>query len=297
MKKLKFLPILLLLFACDRSGETTLEVEKVPVTFKVSALKVNVSYMTKTVSTRASTDSTVLGNVINSLSYYIFDSNMKYVQHGTTSFTPGVDPIPESFGKIQLNLPAGTYKVIFVGRGDGSGSLLFDGYNPALTYESRFLCDDRESFYYTSDIVVSTTSANFPINLTRTSGLVGINISDNIPADVSKVTVTLGYYYHWYVYQSETYTLQNYVSRTYDMASTSGKLDPFTYNIVKPQSIKVTFKIYDVNNSVLDEQSVTVPVYENRKTMISGNLFEAIGKRNFSITISDAWGEDYNVIL
>lgn len=36
-------------------------------------------------------------------------------------------------------------------------------------------------------------------------------------------------------------------------------------------------------------------IYKNRRTIISGKLFDVLNNRNFTITIADEWGNDVNI--
>ena len=52
-----------------------------------------------------------------------------------------------------------------------------------------------------------------------------------------------------------------------------------------------------INDVVLFEKQLTVPIYDNRRSIISGNLFSTIGNKDLTITVNDLWGEDNNINL
>ena len=74
-------------------------------------------------------------------------------------------------------------------------------------------------------------------------------------------------------------------------------MDVFDYYVTRPQNITVTIKVLGVNDVVLFEKQLTVPIYDNRRSIISGNLFSTIGNKDLTITVNDLWGEDNNINL
>ena len=74
-------------------------------------------------------------------------------------------------------------------------------------------------------------------------------------------------------------------------------MDVFDYYVTRPQNITVTIKVLGVNDVVLFEKQLIVPIYDNRRSIISGNLFSTIGNKDLTITVNDLWGEDNNINL
>ena len=59
----------------------------------------------------------------------------------------------------------------------------------------------------------------------------------------------------------------------------------------------VTLTLFDSSGAELGSTSVAVSFYQNRKTIVEGNLLDIISQKPFAITVTDDWGEDVVVPL
>lgn len=280
----------MLLCGCSKQELPENKANEIPITFNVSTLNVDTQPMSRTASS-----GTVLGDVVNSISYYIFDSRSKLVSYGVSAFKPGVDPIPDGFGTIRVKLMPGEYKVIIYALGKGRGYFNINGINDGLNAESHFLMADKEVFYFTDNMTVGTSTTDFNINLPRISSLLRINITDDLTPDVKKVVIGFHAYEKWSFMTPGIWELTNSSPRTYNATLGETKMEEFDYYVVRPQEMLVSIKILGVNELLLGEKKITVSLYENRRTIISGELFNTIGNKDFTITVNDLWGEDNNV--
>lgn len=268
----------------------------ISVTFNLNPLTVSVEPLSS--KARVQTRAANTADVVSSISYYIYNATTSnIVAKGSSSYTPGVDDVPVDFGKVTIKLVPGTYKVIFYAQGKGKGYFYANNFSDKLYYDSYFKMSDKEVFYYTGDLTVSAESTNFDINLPRMGGLMRLNILDDLIPDVKKVTVTISEYNRWYCLGSSGTDLQYFVTNTYEATLGTTKMDVFDYYVTRPQNIAVTIKVLGVNDVVLFEKQLTVPIYDNRRSIISGNLFSTIGNKDFTITVNDLWGEDNNINL
>lgn len=266
------------------------EAKEVPVTFNISTLNVDTQPMSRGTNSGAE-----ISDVVNKISYYIFDSNDKFIKSGTSFFTPGVDEIPPGFGTIETSLMPGSYNVLFYALGKGSGSCSLVN-TDRFNYESYFSYFDKEVFYYNGSLTITATSKNHTISLSRKSGLLRINITDQVLPTVSKVVYSFNDSYRWYPKSSGTYRKEY----TYDGTITDNNMEIFDYYFSFPEalsssSVVVKISIYDTNNTLMGEKNITAPIYGNRRTTISGDLFTTLGNQNMEITIDDVWGEDVNI--
>ncbi len=298
IRKIKiFSMLLLLLTSCSKSMEDETPISKpISVTFNLNPLTVNVEPLSS--KARVQTRAANTADVVSSISYYIYNATTSnIVAKGSSSYTPGVDAVPVDFGKVTIKLVPGTYKVIFYAQGKGKGYFYANNFSDKLYYDSYFKMSDKEVFYYTGDLTVSAESTNFDINLPRMGGLMRVNILDDLIPDVKKVTVTISEYNRWYCLGSSGTDLQYFVTNTYEATLGATKMDVFDYYVTRPQNITVTIKVLGVNDVVLFEKQLTVPIYDNRRSIISGNLFSTIGNKDLTITVNDLWGEDNNINL
>lgn len=300
MKRLKFLPVVLMLFACnnvtDRVVDEVISVrDPIEVTFNVKNLGVSVEDIDP--PKLKSQNSSSLGEAVSSISYYIYDKNNKYVTSGTSKFEPGVDPVPDNFGRFNIKLIPDVYNVIFYAQGKGNGSFIANNFDEKFYYDSFFRVLNKEIFYWNKELSVSTTDSGFDLSLPRISGLLRINITDNLIPEVKKVTVSIREYNKWFPGITGVNSLQSADVRTFAATLGDDKMEIFDHYVVRPQNVIVTIKVLGDSDLLLGEKQLTVPIYENRKTIISGELFSLIGSKDFTITVSEEWGEDHNVPL
>ena len=296
MIKSKWMPVLFLAFvllfgACNESVISEMPEDPVTVTFNVSTLNVDTQPMS-----RAATSGAELSEVVKKIRYYIYNSsNSQLIKYGSSTYDAN-DP-DENFGVITESLTPGTYSIMFYAEGKGNGYCDFCNTEP-FNYESYFKYKDMEVFYYAGTITVESTSTSFDVELPRKSGLLRINITDAVLSTVSKVEFSFSDSYRWYPKSDGSYN----DSYTYQATITEGKLDVFDYYFSFPDAlpskdVKVKISVYDTSNNLLGEKSVTAPIYENKRTIVSGELFSTISDKNISVTINDVWGEDVDVEL
>lgn len=296
MVKIRFKSVFLLagvvFGACTNNDEAFIDKpQEISVTFNVSTLNVDTQPMS-----RAASSGAALGEVVNKICYYIYNSsNSNLLKYGSSTYDANMPD--ENFGVITESLTPGTYSILFYALGKGDGSCTFVN-TSKFDYESYFSHKDKEVFYFTGTIAVESSSTNFDVELLRKSGLLRINITDDVPSTISRVEYTFSDNYRWFPQNTGSYN----ESYTYQATITGGKLDTFDYYFSFPEAlpskdVKVKILVYDTSNNLLGEKSVTTPIYENRRTIVSGELFSTISDKNLSVTINDIWGDDVEVPL
>ncbi|MGL4227785.1 MAG: hypothetical protein ACRCR3_03945 [Tannerellaceae bacterium] len=293
MRNLLFISALLVLLlhvSCTQEETSEVGQTEIPVCFKVSTINVDTQPMS-----RSTTSGAQIGDVVNKIVYFIFDESNKQIKYGISSFTPGTDPVPEGFGTIETNLMPGKYNVLFYALGKGSGSCSFVN-SDLFNSESYFAHNNKEVFYFTGQMTITTSSNNHSINLSRKSALLKINITDQVLPTVSKVVFSFSDSYRWYPKNSGMYKKEY----SFNGNIKDNMVDIFEYYFSFPEAlisnpVDVKVSIYDSNNLLIGEKIIPTPIYENRRTTISGDLFSTLGNQNIDITIDDIWGEDVSV--
>lgn len=289
MNKLFFVPALLLVLmhmvSCSDQDTSEDQEKEIPVTFKVSALSVDVQPMTKSAISGAPLD-----EVVNTIGYYIYStSDYKLLKSGKVSFIPGVDPVPDNFGQFNEKLMPGDYSVIFYALGRGAGSLAFSNIDQ-LSSGTAINYNNKEIFYYHDNMTISSSSNIVEISLPRKSAMLKIDISEEVTPEVGSVKFTISDGKLWNVYYKRNETIVDY---TFDGIITNNKLEPFEYYFSFPNTpTKVIITIYDKNGSLYGKKELLVPTLENRRTIISGKLFSSLGSQEINIYVDDLWGED-----
>jgi len=289
MKKFSFMPVIVLAMiffvSCSNDEIPGDEAKEVPVTFNISTLKVDTEPMSR--GTNSGAD---LWNVVNTIGYYIYNTkNYNLHRSGISSFIPGVEQVPDDFGQITEKLMPGTYQAVFYAIGKGNGSFAFTGTNQ-ISSGTIINYKDKEVFYYHENINITAGSNMVEINMPRKSAMLRINITDEVIPDVGKVTYTISDGSKWNVYYKRNESSSSY---SYDASISNNKLDVFEYYYSFPnESSSVSIAIYDKNEMLIGKKDLTIPIFENRRTIVSGALFASLGSHDMNITIDDIWGED-----
>lgn len=192
------------------------------------------------------------------------------------------------FAAPKLTLTYGTHELTFVTHKDDgltynedSHKLVFSGVNDNLFIKTVSLTVDK-----------NTTAQS--VTLTRKVAQARVKILDAIPAGLKKVTLKFGAYYREYSISSGFGITSTVETKEYT-GWTAGKVNEEVYaNTLVPSAdfktdLTITFLATDdaVIRQVVQKD---VPLYENRKTTVSGHFFTH--GDTFSVTVDNEWGED-----
>lgn len=261
---------------------------EISVTFNVSTLNVGTQPMS-----RATNSGADLWDVVNTIGYYIYNNTDYYLQRsGISSFVPGVEQVPDNFGQITEKLMPGSYQAVFYAIGKGNGTLTFTG-TDQINSGTSISYKDKEVFYYHENFTVAAESNMIEINMPRKSAMLKIDITDELTSDIGKVTYTISDGCIWNIYYSKNNRSTTY---TYEASKTNNKLDLFEYYFSFPnKDASISIAIYDKSETLIGKKDLTIPLFENRRTIISGELFSSLGSNDINIIIDDVWGEDVNI--
>lgn len=294
------------LFAsCSSSSVSDLTDQDVPgkeilVSFNVSKLNVSSEDMDQSATakkaphlvSRAATESQdpkPISEVLKKIGYRITGTSNK---SGSVSYDPQTESAPDDFGKLQISLLPGEYSLLFYGIGkDSQGSFTLsesDGHN---IYEGS----NTELFVYQDRVTVSSSQKDFWVPLQRKSAQIVIQITDAVPAQVAKVkySVTVPSKYDEYngIYKNQV------TDELYPTIANS-KLQDLQYNVTLPHNAAtLQIDVIGTDGSSLGSTTLSVPVYQNRRSIVSGELFPLIGDKQLSVTVDDTWGDDVTVPL
>lgn len=294
IKKLLLLWVsLACLTSCSKeNGLESPEAEKVQVKFNVQALDVNVepmkaNSMAMKVGTRAAA-TTVLTNI----QYYLKNTTTGKTYSGEqTLASAGSD-----FGNIALWIPAGTYQITFFGYGasnsNGSALMYVDNdYNK--TYVN---VKDKDSFFLNTEATISDATNQVDVNLSRLNGKLVIKLNDVIPSDIKKIKAKLSYLPLYDVTKGYAITEGSSgiatIMESY-LTIQSSAANEFGFYVLPQAGRTLTLSIYDELGSC----SVAVSFYQNKRTIVEGNLLDVINQKPFAVTVSDLWDTDVNVPL
>lgn len=272
------------LFSCASEKDEDIIPDNVTVKFNVS-VPLNVTENPFSRSTGPT-----LAERISKIEYMINDhSTGALIKQGSQlSNDPG-------FGVIILNLPAGTYKGAFAAISkEQTGTFEFVKSNYS---HSSFRTFNQEFFIKSiPDLLITSTTNELSANLKRPVSGIIVNITDEVPQDVSYVKINLSTEVVGMNLSGGKITGNPGHKLDKNFSISGGKLEPMNLYMI-PQTIEsISLKAYNSNGEILASKAVTNLILQaNKRYTISGTLFEGVGDKDFSITIDEAWDEEVNV--
>ena len=277
----------MLVCAAVLGGGCTKEAETVSVRFRATSLGVDIESM----STKGTSSGADLGDVVSTIGYVVLTPSLGYVTGESVSFNPATESAPDDFGVFSAVLPVGSYVVRMYAYGAGTGLITmsrnteqFEGY-------------DRDFFYLSQDLNVTAEQDTYDLSVPREAAMLRVNITDDVPASVTKVTYSISTKEK----RAGSSAADNMsTAREYQATKTGSKLDTKDIYIPFPArnpSVTLNIKVYEGSDTESYSVPVQVSMYSNRRTVVSGRLFDTLNGKDLSVTIQDTWGADNNVNL
>lgn len=273
----------LLLGACNKGGDSvSTPKDLIPLSFSVSALTTDVVPFSRA----ATNDGNTLSSYFTTLEYFGY-SNRAQVFKGTQLY----DDTPETFGIVGAAAPTGTYYIGFFGIGAGVGNYKIS--KGTSEGDNDYIESTGREIWYKEfkNIEISNTMNSIAVEMTRKTGRITLNITDDVPTNVKKVSIEIHHFSRYDITYGHANTT-TWVTYSTDIPITDTKLGSFEFNCFPSSGAAVNLSIYDKDNALLDQRSLNVEVFENRKTIITGKLFNNVGSKEFTVTVSDNWGDD-----
>ncbi|MXV50672.1 hypothetical protein GS399_06775 [Pedobacter sp. HMF7647] len=227
--------------------------------------------------------------------------------------------IDASFGKITDSLPAGKYKVFFVGStssgyrtGQNILSYVDWSYHPSLGFNTSsysgyygYTSSMGDTFLQQVDLDVQS-AVNKNILLKRITSKITFKIQDAMPENVGKIVVSIGNAVPEFDMFSESAAYNT--SHGYDF---DDRVLPFNVKATDQGKANLTFSafiwphspyypyfldVYDKNNKLIKHKSLEVDsqIYAlnavaNTEYIFSGYLFDSSQPAGFSVKVDDKW--------
>lgn len=286
------------LTSCSQEEPTLESSEKlVEVKFNVKALDINVELM----NTRSITRSTSNAS----------SSSLTYIQYYLQNITTGklytgeqkLSIVGSEFGTIPLWVPAGTYNFAFMGYGENnpSGSATMYIAESPTSPNSYIDVKDKDVFYnITSSAAISTTDTLVDINISRLNAKLVLRLNDTIPSQISKIKAKITYFPRFNLntnYATYNNTTGAATSTESFLTITNGVVNEFGFFVLPQSNATLTLTVYDDATNELGSYAMKLAFYKNRRTIVDGNLLDVINQKPFEITVSEDWGDDYQVPL
>jgi len=247
-----------------------------------------------------------------------------YQADGTRLFLTKQLATDTAFGKVNYNLPAGTYTFVFIA---GQNGLNVQSGSPALLNNSfanyTFPRGDghdntgfQDTFFQKISVTVGTTGINQSVSLARITGQIVLNIEDAIPANVKFIimysedgpsnTGAISASFNFSTASVQGIDGSLFAATSKDTAVVTGvKNKKLVLNLVNtgtPHQIRIfatdrltpsgAFFGQYFGQIVSSFTISNVPVQANHQTILSGKLFGGNGTVNtggFQITVDPVW--------
>jgi hypothetical protein len=234
----------------------------------------------------------ITNDYFKSIQYVVVEASGRIIR------TFSIDSAASNFGVVSDKLPAGTYTVGIAAGQSGFKSLTSvetpnaDGYR----YFYNFNYPQWGDTFFSKFKITVNGDIDQNVTLSRIVGQLQINIEDAIPANVKTIVVIVNKDYFYYYYNtgkldySDLATLTTVVPDS-AKGTVNFKASNIICNTITPFSVTIT--AYDANHkSVGAGVTVTnVTCEKNRRTILSGKLFNGLASNTFSIGIND-WDPD-----
>ena len=329
MKKYIFslIVIVSVMSACKKDAINTNKNNKgtTPVTFNIGFAQTTGSFSVSNKAHKFGTHSLASASVdstlkANASTLYI----VVYPADGSHLFFTKQLSTDTVFGKVQYNLPAGTYTVAFAA---GQTGLNYGGTNLSsddLVYSiplsgGNFDNSWKDTFFKKMTITVGSTPVNQSVSLDRIDSQIIVNIEDAIPSTVKFIRVTASdnnfdgsepSFTPYFIISTATATgdpgvLSAYTSLTIPVTPgvKNTKFAFFTLNSIHPYIVRIVGTDHlpvgnfnGVPNATGQQigyaEVDSVMVVPGHQTVLSGNLFGGNGLTNtggFNINVNPTW--------
>lgn len=294
----------LLFSGCSKEETAAPKDEKLyPVTFNVSTFSKEIVPMASLKTARQINASTTSGaglsDAVKHISYAVYNEAGILVNQKVSNSQQ------QSFGKIEDSLPRGKYTVMLLG--STLGTLPRPDNINGYYYMPEYGGGD-DIFFSQTALEVQGSAIDQTIQLKRKVGKVDIVITDEIPPNIEEIVYSLkGVGHYFYPNSGQSYRGTIYKSNYYLNDEASGAPDYsqnfnlyFFLDYDQDAYASVNIRAYDRNrNLVVDKTINDVPVSVNKKTILTGRLFDDVGSTKgqaFSISVDDKWNSESNHI-
>jgi hypothetical protein len=303
MKKLRLFMLLAISVAtvsCSKQNETATPEKSdklYDVNLSVSTFSTEIVGLTSSVgSTRGAVSATnstnAVGDQISYIEYAIYNSSGLLVKNATQVKSLA------TFGTINEQLPAGSYRIFILGSTD-TYIISKDNYASVYVYFGNRIAD---SFMKTIDIKVAEEPLSQSVVLERVVGKLEVQITDAIPANTAKITISSSS--GTAVYFNNSYERNPYAKSTETTLTSAdyGKLNFISSSFIIPLNSgsiisDVSIRAYNTTGGLMVDKIVKdVKVETNKKTVMTGKLFTtpAATTTGFSIGLNSDWNTTTN---
>ena len=202
-----------------------------------------------------------------------------------------------TFGEFSCNLPIGNYTMVVVGRGWFDGDVFTLTSPTAAGYTSERA---RETFCATQAVNIANTNAvNLNATLNRIIAQVEVVSTDNRVAGVGKVRTTYSAGGKSFNPTTGLATSNTGFAVTNSPSAAVGatvNFGSFVFLATDAQMMNITIEVLDEDENVMFTKYVAnVPLQRNKKTILTGPLFNSTAVTSSAFQLETEWLTDNNV--
>lgn len=292
-------PLLILAFiftGCQKSGNENApqpEAKKTEVTFAIADFEQSVrGFATaNTKSTMAVGDT--LSNYADMLVYSIYNADGSFLKNATQNKTDA------NFGRITEQLAPGNYSIV-IGAGKGVVSLFA---NTGTTFETALINAPApytwvDVFTKTVGFTVGGNPLTQSIRLDRLVGALDVVLTDEMPASVNRIAVTLNNEAYNSLFKTGLATTYGATTRSFtisasDVGTRNKKLSIIVGNTTS--DLNIVLQAFDSANNKLAEKAITTRINKNQRTTLTGSLIGPAAT-GFTVVVNPVWNASGTVI-
>ena len=158
-----------------------------------------------------------------------------------------------------------------------------------------------DTFYLAETVDLQPSgNKNLQMELKRVSTRLRVSVTDEVPADMSSITVTAMWYYAFDYLSGEAAGAQvatRSVSVPSSYAGTTGQLTAGFHSLcpIAGYNTDITIAARRADESAIREVAMSdVPFQRNRQSAVSGGLSST--SRGLSLSVNDQWDDDYTAV-
>jgi hypothetical protein len=234
----------------------------------------------------------------------------------------------EPFGSLVDSLPSGKYTIVLLGSNiqrfgryvindrRANDPATFEApddresFNTSLIAEEYGLSPDRvpqteDTFYKKFSLTVGNQNVDQEVNLERLTGKLEVNILDKLPANATQFECKVyGAGHGIKLNTSAIVGSTNYLDEGDDYEwpesqrfhpvqikaeeRASYKYSQYLYG--REQVVRVKLQCWDANNNLIVTKNIpNVHIYKNKRTILSGKLFETTAQTGFTVSVNSEW--------
>ncbi len=206
-----------------------------------------------------------------------------YAQDGTRVKQTNQEVEKAGFGTCTFQLEEGTYRVVVVAHSSGGNPTMADASCIKFTNAQGF----SDTFMYSQEVTLGEEAVNLSVTLNRIVALCRFCITDDIPANVSKLRFNYTGGSGAFDATTGLGCVNSKQAMTFDVTSGQKEFDLYSFLHDTEGTIHLTVTGLDASGGELMSRTFDVPMKQNHITWVSGAYFTGSQTSGQNVVITD----------